>query len=85
MTTQPTNHASVSAERGEPTPVAPAGLNAPASETILVDSHVVSCDGGNAPLGHPRVWLRIAGQRVMCPYCSRLYVLTADAPAVAAH
>jgi uncharacterized Zn-finger protein len=25
------------------------------------------------------VWLRIEGREVMCPYCSRLYVLSADA------
>jgi uncharacterized Zn-finger protein len=36
---------------------------------------VVPCDGGNGALGHPRVWLRIVTQNVMCPYCSRLYVL----------
>jgi uncharacterized Zn-finger protein len=54
---------------------------APASPTeiIHVDSRVVSCDGGDAPLGHPRVWLRIEGHEVMCPYCSRLYVLNAGA------
>ena len=48
-------------------------------ETIRVRDRVVACDGGNAPLGHPRVWLRIVGDDIMCPYCSRLYVL--DKPA----
>ncbi|MBL6597360.1 MAG: zinc-finger domain-containing protein, partial [Alphaproteobacteria bacterium] len=34
----------------------------------------VACDGGNGPLGHPRVFLTIGAEdEVMCPYCSRLY------------
>lgn len=45
------------------------------TEIIQVDSRTVPCDGGDGALGHPRVFLRIEGQRVMCPYCSRLYVL----------
>jgi uncharacterized Zn-finger protein len=36
---------------------------------------VVACDGGDGPLGHPRVWLRIEHQQHFCPYCSRLFVL----------
>ncbi len=48
-------------------------------ETITVDSHVVACDGGAGPLGHPRVWLRIVEQQTYCPYCSRVFVLAADA------
>jgi uncharacterized Zn-finger protein len=44
-------------------------------ETILVESRVVACDGGDGPLGHPRVWLRIEQQQIFCPYCSRLFVL----------
>jgi uncharacterized Zn-finger protein len=44
-------------------------------ETILVESRVVACDGGDGPLGHPRVWLRIENQQHFCPYCSRLFVL----------
>ncbi|MCQ8239937.1 zinc-finger domain-containing protein [Rhizosaccharibacter radicis] len=48
-------------------------------ETIVVPSRVVACDGGDGPLGHPRVWLRIVEQQTFCPYCSRLYVLSPDA------
>jgi uncharacterized Zn-finger protein len=44
-------------------------------ETILVESRIVACDGGDGPLGHPRVWLRIEAQQTFCPYCSRLFVL----------
>ena len=44
-------------------------------ETILVDSRVVACDGGDGPRGHPRVGLRIEFQQTFCPYCARLFVL----------
>jgi len=44
-------------------------------ETIVVESRVVACDGGEGPLGHPRVWLRIEHQQTFCPYCSRLFIL----------
>jgi uncharacterized Zn-finger protein len=39
----------------------------------------VSCDGGDGPFGHPKVYLRIADKQVMCPYCSRLFVLAPGA------
>jgi len=47
-------------------------------ETIEVTSHTVACDGGGA-LGHPRVFLEIPEDEhaVVCPYCSRTYVLVA--------
>jgi uncharacterized Zn-finger protein len=45
------------------------------TEIIHVDEQVVACDGGDSALGHPRVFLHIEDQSVMCPYCSRLYVL----------
>jgi uncharacterized Zn-finger protein len=49
------------------------------TEIIHVDSRTVACDGGDGALGHPRVFLRIPGEQVMCPYCSRLYVLNPGA------
>ena len=49
-------------------------------ETIVTSKRVVACDGGDGPLGHPRVWLRIEGKEIECPYCSRLFVLAPDAP-----
>jgi uncharacterized Zn-finger protein len=61
-----------------PPPAAPPGAPAP-TEVIPVDSPVVACDGGEGPLGHPRVFLRIVGREVMCPYCSRLYILGENA------
>jgi len=49
------------------------------TEIIHVDSRTAACDGGDGALGHPRVFLRIPGEQVMCPYCSRLYVLNPGA------
>lgn len=49
------------------------------TEVIHVDGRTVACDGGGGALGHPRVYLRIAAQQVMCPYCSRLYILNEGA------
>ncbi|HEX4259911.1 MAG TPA: zinc-finger domain-containing protein [Acetobacteraceae bacterium] len=54
-------------------------------EIIAAHSHVVACDGGGGVLGHPKVYLRIVAREVMCPYCSRLYVLDADAAADPGH
>ncbi len=51
-----------------------------APETFEVDNPIVSCDGGDGPLGHPRVFLNIGEEgRIECPYCSRLFVLKAGA------
>jgi uncharacterized Zn-finger protein len=55
------------------------------TEIIHVDSRTVACDGGEGALGHPRVYLRIPGQEVMCPYCSRLYILNAGADDTGGH
>jgi uncharacterized Zn-finger protein len=44
-------------------------------ETIYIDSMVVACNGGGGPLGHPKVYLNLAGDgQVECPYCSRLFI-----------
>ena len=58
----------------------PFGANTPTpevgeTEIIPVDSRVVACDGGDGPLGHPRVWLHIVDEQTFCPYCSRVYRL----------
>lgn len=50
-----------------------------ATEIIRVNEHTVACDGGDGALGHPRVFLRIIERQVMCPYCSRLYILNEGA------
>jgi uncharacterized Zn-finger protein len=48
-------------------------------ERFEVDSRVVACDGGDGPLGHPRVWLRIVERQTFCPYCSRVFILKSGA------
>lgn len=55
----------------------PAGATTAVTETIEVDTIDVACDGGQGALGHPRVWLHIEhdSHDVVCPYCSRKYVL----------
>lgn len=47
-----------------------------APETIIVDSHRIACDGGEGPLGHPRVWLQIPEDKgwVECGYCDCRFV-----------
>lgn len=53
---------------------------------ILVESRVVSCDGGGGALGHPAVYLHIGEENeIVCPYCSRHFVLTEDAEEAADH
>jgi uncharacterized Zn-finger protein len=44
-------------------------------EVIMVDSRQVRCDGGGGALGHPAIFMRIEGEQVTCPYCSRTYRL----------
>ena len=54
--------------------------------TIVVDTPTVACDGGGGALGHPRVFLKIGDEReIVCPYCSRRYVLAEGASASAGH
>ncbi|WP_144184479.1 zinc-finger domain-containing protein [Elioraea rosea] len=56
---------------------AQAGQAAFVAETITVTDTTVACDGGGGALGHPRVFLKLVDGRVVCPYCSRTYVLAA--------
>jgi uncharacterized Zn-finger protein len=55
------------------------------TEIIHVDQRTVACDGGEGALGHPRVFLFIEHQQVMCPYCSRLYILNEGAGHASGH
>ncbi len=48
-------------------------------EVFHVDERVVACDGGDGPLGHPRVYLRIEDKQTFCPWCSRVFVLNPGA------
>jgi uncharacterized Zn-finger protein len=56
-------------------------------QTIEVDSREVACDGGDGPLGHPRVFLNMGGaDHIDCPYCGiRFRLSAAVAAAEAAH
>lgn len=55
-------------------------------EAIVVESPAVACDGGGGALGHPRVYLRIGEAReIVCPYCSRRFVLAEGAVSDAGH
>jgi uncharacterized Zn-finger protein len=56
-------------------------------EVIHIQSLEAACDGGGGPLGHPKVYLHIDQEKgsIVCPYCSRMYVLTLDAARKAAH
>ena len=61
--------------RVPPPPSRPAGLLMGPFETIYIDEMVAACNGGEEPLGHPRVYLNLAsGGKSECPYCSRLFV-----------
>ncbi len=56
------------------------------TDQIEVKTATVGCDGGGGALGHPMVYLKIGGEgEIVCPYCSRHYVLSDDAPAEAGH
>ena len=61
------------------------GPAASPTEIINVDDRTVACDGGDTALGHPRVFLHIEDRSVMCPYCSRLYVLSPGTSEGAGH
>ena len=53
-------------------------------ETIYIDGMVAVCNGGEGPLGHPKVYLNLSPSgKTECPYCSRLFVNRATAAAAA--
>jgi uncharacterized Zn-finger protein len=53
---------------------------------IPVAGRQVACDGGGGALGHPQVYLSMveAGE-IVCPYCSRRFVLEAGAKEPVGH
>lgn len=55
-------------------------------DAIVVSAPAVACEGEGGPLGHPRVFLRIGPAReIVCPYCSRRFVLAEGTAADAGH
>ncbi len=54
-------------------------------EILIVEEETVACDGGDGPLGHPRVFLHMDGNgQVDCPYCGRRFILAEDSGGLAA-
>ncbi|MGB3553556.1 MAG: zinc-finger domain-containing protein [Jannaschia sp.] len=60
------------------TPRRPTDMPPPEVETVTTLR--VSCDGGGAGHGHPRVWLTIDPRvgHVECGYCDKRFVLDGD-------
>jgi uncharacterized Zn-finger protein len=58
----------------------------PAPATEIVTRTRVACDGGEAALGHPRVWLSIPPECgwVDCGYCDKRFILAGTEAAKAA-
>ena len=52
-------------------------MPAPTPETETVTTWKIACDGGQAALGHPRVWLTIPEDTgwVECGYCDKRFVI----------
>ena len=45
-------------------------------DRVEVENEQVACDGGEGPLGHPRVYLNMESKgHITCPYCSCEFVL----------
>jgi uncharacterized Zn-finger protein len=42
-------------------------------DIIYVDQHKIYCEDQGDSLGHPRVYLEIKDEQVVCPYCSRMF------------
>ena len=57
----------------------------PPIETIYVDDRVVACDGGDGPLGHPRVFLRIENRQVCAPIARACIILNEGAGHASGH
>jgi uncharacterized Zn-finger protein len=57
-----------------------------AEETVVATETTVCCDGGDGALGHPAVYLHFEdGKEIVCPYCSRRFVLSETASAASGH
>lgn len=49
-------------------------MNKKTKEVVKAGVKTVSCDGGKGPLGHPKVYLEMKEEGVVCPYCSKKFV-----------
>jgi uncharacterized Zn-finger protein len=49
------------------------------ANVIVTNQSRVACNGGGGSLGHPQIFLTLGNDgRVMCPYCSRVFVKATD-------
>lgn len=56
------------------------------ADTKYIETETFACDGGDGPLGHPRVFLNMEGKgQIDCPYCGCRYILKEDAEQAAGH
>jgi uncharacterized Zn-finger protein len=54
-------------------------------EIVTTTENRVACDGGDGPLGHPRVYLSLDDRLAIdCPYCGRRFERVASGT-IAAH
>ena len=58
-----------------------------AKDVVTVTTNTVPCEGNGPATGHPRVYLtfKSGSREIVCPYCSRTFVLAANAKAEHAH
>ena len=55
-------------------------------DTVEVHTLSAACEGMGETLGHPRVYLDLGAKgEVTCPYCSRHFILSGDAPKSGGH
>ncbi len=55
-------------------------------QPVAVETRTVCCDGGGGSLGHPAVYLTFGGSaEIVCPYCSRAFILSEGADQAAGH
>lgn len=44
-------------------------------EKVIVHKRSISCDGDDAELGHPKIYLEIGLEnQIVCPYCSKVFI-----------
>ena len=50
-------------------------------EVVTVTSSTVACEGNGPATGHPKVYLtfKTGSKEIVCPYCSRTFVLAEGA------
>lgn len=42
---------------------------------IYVNNPKVKCEEAPGGIGHPRVYLEIKEDKIICPYCSKIFIL----------